>query len=379
MKVLIVTVNFRTVTENAWLLDDLAAEFAHLGHSVDVLVHSPTAPRKHGLQQRDDGINVFSVGTERVPNGRVSKLASYIATGFRMHTTGWRWAKRNRYDLCVYPSIASFSYGFPARLRRRGVVSTLLFVMWDFFPVHHIDIGRIRGGIASNALKRTERLSIQRADVIAVMSRANEVFLRSYHRGVSTRTITIPPWATGGELTAVEKRTRFSVIFGGQLVRGRGVDTLIDAALLLQDAGVNVEILIAGSGPDEERLRAHASEVGAANVSFTGGLPRDKYREVLRSCHVGVAVTVAGVTPPSFPSKIVEYCANGIPVVVSVEDSSDAGSFVETHGAGLTVSAGCPVALADAIRRLAAEHAAGTLVDRSGDRKSTRLNSSHWE
>ena len=365
LKVLIVTGNFRTVAENAWLLDDLATEFARSGHSVDVLVHSPTAPRERGLQLFEDGVRVFSVGAERAPNGRLSKVASYLATGARMHTKGWRWVKKNHYDLCVFPSIAAFSYGFPARLKRRGLVSTLLFVMWDFFPIHQIDIGRIRGGAFAGLLKKLEKLSMQRADVIATMSPANEQFLRSYHDDLTTRTVTIPPWASGTELTAAEKRSRFSVIFGGQLARGRGVDTLIDAAVVLRATGVTVDILIAGSGPDDERLRAYAAEVGATNVSFMGGLPRDQYRELLRSCHAGVAVTVAGVTPPSFPSKIVEYCANGIPVVVSVEDSSDAGSLVETYGAGLAVPAGSSVAIADAIARLATEHTDETLQIRA--------------
>lgn len=364
MKVLIVTANFRAEGVNPWLLDDLSSELVRSGHRVDVLVHSPTAPRPRG-QQEIGGATVLSVGAERAPRTSVGKLVSYLATAARVHTVGWRWLARNHYDLCIYPSIGAFSFGLPARLRRRGAVSTLLFVMWDFFPVHQLDIGRIRAGALSGALKRIERAAIQRADVIATMSPANERFLRAYHRDLRARSVTIPPWAADEPGAPVPKRERFSVIFGGQLARGRGVDTLVDAAVLLLAAGADVDVIIAGSGPDEDHLRAYAAEQGASNVEFTGGLPREQYRTMLRSCHVGVAVTVAGVTPPSFPSKIVEYCANGVPSIVSVEESSDAGELVEAHGAGLAVRAGSPQSIADAITSLATEHRDGILEARA--------------
>ena len=66
LRVLIVTGNFRTAAGTDWLLDDLASEFAKNGHSVDVLVHSPTVPRERGLRRLNNSVNVFSVGTERL-------------------------------------------------------------------------------------------------------------------------------------------------------------------------------------------------------------------------------------------------------------------------------------------------------------------------
>lgn len=80
--------------------------------------------------------------------------------------------------------------------------------------------------------------------------------------------------------------------------------------------------------------------VGVARVRFVGRLARPEHRELLCSAHVGLAVTVPGVSPPSFPSKIVEYCGLGVPV-------SDAD------------------ALAKALRRLQAELSDGLLVERS--------------
>ena len=369
MKILLVTGNFAAPGINPWLLDDLADSFVSAGHEVDVVVHSPTAPRPRELRVGPSGIRVLSVGAVSAPGSAIAKLRSYLATGFRLHTTGARFASTGAYDLCVYTSIGLFSFGFPSRVRRRGTAARLLFVMWDFFPVHQVEIGRIRPAVLAPFLKRLERMSIRRSDVVAVMSAANEKYLKSYHRSLSADVIQIPPWASDAQPTSPlpVKRERFTAIFGGQLVKGRGVDTLLDAAKLLELDGLPIDILIAGDGSDAAELRKRATELKLTNVSFLGSLHREIYRTVLQTSHVGIAVTVPGISPPSFPSKIVEYCANGLPVLVCVEASSDAGEYVQSNGAGLAAPAGDAPAIARALGQLLSEHNAG-LLEQSGIR-----------
>lgn len=365
MKILIVTANFAAASVQPWLLDDLAAEFAKQGHSVDVLVHSPTAPRPRGIQtERTESVRVCSVGVTRPVQGALRKLGSYLATGVRLHTSGLDFVKRQQpYDLCVYTSIGAFSYGFPSRIRRTGLAKKLLFVMWDYFPIHQVEIGRIRRSPLVRALKAIEWAAIKRADVIAVMSPANERFMRTYHPRVAAPIIHVPPWSAAPKPSTegVNQRDTFTVIFGGQLVPGRGVATLLDAASALQASGVAAEILIAGDGVERPNFEQRAKELRLHNVTFLGMLAREKYRELLTTTHAGIAITVPGVTPPSFPSKIVEYCANRLPVIACLEDSSDAGDYLEQHRAGISVPAGDALRLAAAISMLEAEHRDGSL------------------
>lgn len=366
LKILLVTANFETQQTNPWLLDDLAAEFSKQGHTVDVIVHSPTIPRPRGLQTHEnDKITTFSVGTERVVKTPFGKLISYIATGLRLHMSGMRFARRGRYDLCLYSSIATFSYGFPSRVRRAGLAKALFFIMWDFFPIHQLEIGRIRDSPLSPALKHLEWRSIQAADVIATMSPANERFLRKYHPRVVAPIIHIPPWSTprNGAIN-LPKRESFTAVFGGQLTKGRGVDTLLVAAQKLAECSVPIQILIAGDGPQRPQLATYAREHNLANVSFLGTLPREQYRQLLATAHVGIAITVDGVSPPSYPSKIVEYCASGLPVVACLEASSDAGRRLVEQEAGVAVSVGDSEHLARALTALADEHATGILSAR---------------
>lgn len=352
MRFLFVTGGFAGPGRQPWLMDDLAEALVNAGHSVDVVVGDPKTPRPEGEQRaQDPRITLFSVGPQRKTTGVLGRLAGHLRVGFGLHTRGFSWVKNRTYDICVYTSPASFSWGFPRRVRKAGITRHNVLFLWDFFPIHQLEIGRINVPWLARPMKAIERRSIDAADVVAVMSPANRAFFLQYHRRTSNATIEIPPWASTKPLIdrSADADRPLRVIFGGQIARGRGVDTLVDAASLLQARAANVQILIAGDGPERPALQDRAAALGLTNIDFLGALPREDYRELARSAHVGIAITVPGISPPSFPSKIVEYCSLGIPVLVCVEASSDAGDFVSEQGAGISVPAGDPESLAAAI------------------------------
>ena len=103
-------------------------------------------------------------------------------------------------------------------------------------------------------------------------------------------------------------------------------------------------------------------------------------RDVLKTVHVGIAVTVAGVSVPAFPSKIVEYCSYSVPVLACLDAASDGGDLLLEYGAGLVVEAGDDHALAASLLQLEAMHRAGTLEEmaRSAGRLfSEKFSSEH--
>lgn len=355
MRFLLVTGGFAGPGRQPWLMDDLAEALVNAGHSVDVIVGDPKTPRAAGEQRAENPrITLFSVGPRKKTSGALGRLIGHIRVGLGLHTRAYSWVRHRSYDVCVSTSPASFSWGFPRRIRSAGVSRRNVLFLWDFFPIHQMEIGRINIPWLARPMKALERKAIDAADVVAVMSPANRSFFLRYHRGATNSTIEIPPWSSTKPLidrTASEEGP-LRVVFGGQIAKGRGVDTLVDAAALLQERAADVQILVAGDGPERSALERRAAAHGLTNIEFLGALPREHYRELARSAHVGIAITVPGISPPSFPSKIVEYCSLGIPVLVCVEDSSDAGEFVAVNGAGVSVPAGDALALATAIGEL---------------------------
>jgi glycosyltransferase involved in cell wall biosynthesis len=69
-----------------------------------------------------------------------------------------------------------------------------------------------------------------------------------------------------------------NVLFLGRLSPEKGVDHLLRAWKLVQSKGRN--LIIAGDGPEKERLQKQARELGLADVEFVGFLDREKHRAV---------------------------------------------------------------------------------------------------
>ena len=103
----------------------------------------------------------------------------------------------------------------------------------------------------------------------------------------------------------------FTVLYQGALNEGRGIEELIDAAVALPD----VRVLIAGDGPEGERLRAYAKTRHAANVTFLGMLPPDELRALTPTVDLGYALMrrVSLNYYLSLSNKTADYVQAGLP------------------------------------------------------------------
>ena len=125
----------------------------------------------------------------------------------------------------------------------------------------------------------------------------------------------------------------------GRLSREKGVDVLLDAAArLTQDA----QIAIAGTGPDEGRLRAQAERLGLADnrVRFLGFVPGPELPAVYRLADVFAIPSVAELQSLT----TMEAMASGVPVVAA--DAHALGELVGHGRNGFLVTPGRPDELA---------------------------------
>jgi glycosyltransferase involved in cell wall biosynthesis len=141
----------------------------------------------------------------------------------------------------------------------------------------------------------------------------------------------------------------FTVGFVGTLGRANVVETLIDAARLLPPDGF--QIVIVGQGSERESLLARAAN--APHVAFTGPVAKQRVASVVGlfdACYVGYRNNPLyrfGVSP----NKLYDYMAAGRPVLFAADAANQP---VAEADCGCTVAPEDPVALAEAIRSLAA-------------------------
>ena len=90
----------------------------------------------------------------------------------------------------------------------------------------------------------------------------------------------------------------------------------------------------------------------ASNVFFLGQISRSEYLNIAAACDVGLVCTVDGVDVPTFPSKSIDYFRAKLPILASVELTTDYGSFISENLLGRVCEAGNPKALFETLMEL---------------------------
>lgn len=152
-----------------------------------------------------------------------------------------------------------------------------------------------------------------------------------------------PDAVTEEERAAVRRRLGEPLVIAvARLVYYKGLEDLIGAA-----RGLDGSVVIVGSGPLDERLRALAREV--PNVHLTGAVSEDELRRHLAAADCFVMASTSRAE--SFGVATLEAQAMGVPAVVT-DVGTGTIEAIEPGKTGLVVAPGSPSGLASAVRSI---------------------------
>jgi glycosyltransferase involved in cell wall biosynthesis len=165
--------------------------------------------------------------------------------------------------------------------------------------------------------------------------------------GVDDERITVAPNAVDPEVFKPAARTRQDgpcrLVAVGRLAPEKGIDTLLEAA-----DGLPVEIVLAGTGPEEERLR----RIAGSNVTFLGHVDRDG----LPAVYADADVVVMPSRSDPWGMVLNEAALSGLPLV-STTAAGAAHELIEDGINGFRVPPDDPAALRVALQRLVEDDA----------------------
>jgi glycosyltransferase involved in cell wall biosynthesis len=145
-------------------------------------------------------------------------------------------------------------------------------------------------------------------------------------------------------LPHVEPARSFDVLYLGRLVSSKGVDVLLRALALIDGSNA----VIAGEGPDRERLVALAEELGlTSRVDFVGWVAQEERSRLLAGARV---LALPSLWDEPFGIVGVEALGTGLPVVGA--EVGGIPSWLTDGRAGLLFPRNDHPALADALRRI---------------------------
>ena len=317
-----------------------------------------------GLGDEDwKGVRIRDVG-----QSRFGRLGRAMAGSIRM----WRALRSEKPDLVQLHDPELLPLGY--LLMRSGV--HVVFDMHENLPKEILT----KPWVSPPARKVVSRLA--RAGQLAVTRRMPTIFaensyVRDFPSTAPSAVVLNFPLVDALLAISEPRHPTFTVGYIGGISTERGAPVVLDAVFRLRAAGQSVEAKLVGPVAAEPAVvdRIDAGVRAGWLQSYGRLKPEDGWREMAR-CHVGVAVLQpSGNFVDSYPTKLFEYMALGLPVVVS--DFPLWRGVVESAACGLVVPPDDPAAVATAIATLQADP---TLRAEMGRRGKAAVESQYrWE
>ena len=137
----------------------------------------------------------------------------------------------------------------------------------------------------------------------------------------------------------------FSVVYTGQHGVANSLDTVLEAARLLND---DVEFRLYGDGVAKPQLLEKAARLKLTNVVFENPVPKEQVSEIQQAADaVLLMIRDSPLWEDGFsPNKLYDYLASGRPVIFAAQVSHNP---VAESSAGITIRPEDPKALAEGI------------------------------
>lgn len=350
MNFLFLTTKYPVAPGDTYMTSELAGELTDRGHSISVLhLNWDAEPgRKTLVLTGAHGEQIVDVAPRAIGklNSLIYRASKFILSNIHARRELHKHLAASRFDATVSWTPA-LTVALPLRSVIRGGVAKHVLFVFDFFPVHHREIGLVPDGFIYRIAKALEDSVYRKFTAIICNFPSNIQYLKENYRITQeTRVLSTPLWS---EIAMPESEPREVVrgryglpqdrpiaIFGGQITEGRGIELMLEAAEFAARSQSELVFLFLGDG----RLAPVAAEKAeiSDNVVYMPGVNRSEYLSLLSACDIGMVATVEGVSSFSFPTKTIDYLRAGLKIVAAVEKGSDYLKLLADYDLGEAVN-----------------------------------------
>jgi glycosyltransferase involved in cell wall biosynthesis len=326
---------------------DLIRKFRDEGHRVYVV--SPRERKGGGNSTYIEQRGVYVLGVKTLNLQKTNLFEKGIATLLieRQFKNAIRQnLKDMAFDLILYstPPI-TFTNVVRYVKKRDGSVSYLL--LKDIFPQNAVDMKFIsKWNLIYHWFRRKEKALYRSSDYIGCMSPANVEFVLKHNPFVSKEHIEVNPNSIEvieSDIKPCKKsvREKYNLpvdvpvfIYGGNLGKPQGVDFLLRVLNDNQNRD-DCYFMIIGSGTEYKKIQSWFEQNKPSNAQLKKGLPKNEYDVLVSCCDVGLIFLDSRFTIPNYPSRLLSYLENKLPVIAATDAKTDIGRIAEENGYGL--------------------------------------------
>ncbi len=355
------------------VLRDLARSFAREGWQVTVITSGSNA-----LKERDGGIRVIRVKAGEKP----SNIFSYALIWIKMLIAALRLPPTHLVVTMSDPPLLILAGQIIKHFKKNRHMNWCHDLYPDLFPALGVRIS----GFILKPFDALTRRAMNKCDKLIVIGRCMAKHLSA--SGVNPRHITvIPNWpdfelmrpankngfngvssasginesssstkvhyeANGAKSyeEQVKSAPKFRVLYAGNLGRAHPIDTILDAAEILNDNNPEIEFLFVGNGPRFDMLAQERSKRRLDNIRLLPYQPANRLREIMESGDVHLISMKDEAAGMLVPSKLYAALAVQRPCVYVGPAQSETAKVITDFKAGVVVEQGYAQELADRIK-----------------------------
>lgn len=358
MNVIFLTLVRISDIEEHGIYNDLMRKFREEGHQVYIVT---PCERRLGLKTslvESKGVHILNVKTLNiVKTNIVEKGIGTLLLENQYKAAIKKYLKDVQFDLITYSTPPITFTNVVKYLKKNNPQAITYLQLKDIFPQNAVDIGMMKKtgvkGLLYRFFRNKEKKLYKFSDFIGCMSPANVDYVLKHNTGIDPSRVEVAPNSIELNETEMEpgqeKAERYYIrkkydlptdepifIYGGNLGKPQGIPHLIEC-LNANSTRRDCHFVVVGSGTELPRIQEWYdtnNQRPGFNVTVMKGLPKEDYDMLVKRCDVGLIFLDHRFTIPNYPSRLLSYLENKMPVLCATDPSTDIGRLAEENGYG---------------------------------------------
>lgn len=335
MKILILSQYFKPET---FIINDISIEMESLGHEITVLTGKPNYPdgkifsgyKADGVQTEMHGKNIEIIRIPMIPRGpgrALNLISNYLSFVFSaLFFAPWLLRKK-QFDLIFVFGVSPITQAIPAILLKFLKQAKCVLWVQDLWPESLIVTGFVKNKFILKCVQIMVKIIYYFCDLILVQSKSfYEPILKispnaklAYFpntfkvQNLNSENLKLPP-----NFNQILNEN-FCAVFAGNIGSAQSVETIIQAAVQLQDL-INFKIIFVGSGSRLDWIKQQKQILNLNNIECVGRFDSAFMPLIFEKSKIMLLTLNADeILKYTLPWKTQSYMAAGRPIIGAID------------------------------------------------------------
>lgn len=353
MNILFLTISRLTNISERNIYNDLMRKFSDEGHHVYVVSPRERRYGENSSLTENNGVKILGVRTlNLIKTNIIEKGLGQVLIEYQFKKAIEKFIGDIQFDLIIYSTPPITFTGIINYLKKKQPKAVSYLMLKDIFPQNAVDLGMFSTKSLFYKYFRNKEIQLYKSsDYIGCMSPANVDFLLKHNNYLNSEKIEICPNAielniedspvTEEDKASIRKEFNLPVdvpifLYGGSLGRPQGVDYIVDCLKAVSNRK-DCFFLMVGAGVEQYKIKDWIDENNPSNIRLLDYMDKESYDRLVKACDVGLIFLDFRFTIPNYPSRLLSYLEQRMPVVAATDDASDVGMIAEANGFGVKV------------------------------------------